>query len=167
MALTRRFLKEMGLEDETIDRIMAEHGKTIENMITKSESEEAVKKAVEDAQKGWDANHKPVVIKESEEYRELDKRYNELVLGNQLTSAKVKEKYKDFVRGKLPADQSFDDGIKAVKEQFPEFFEAEEPPKNEPPKSKPSLVGGNTPKTDPPLTEEEKAKKEFADAFKR
>ena len=50
MAFTRRYLKELGLEDEAIDKIMAEHGKSIEGMITKTDSEDAVKKAVEDAQ---------------------------------------------------------------------------------------------------------------------
>lgn len=167
MAFTRRYLKELGLEDDAIDKIMAEHGKSIEGMITKTESEDAVKKAVEDAQKGWDANHKTVPVKESDEYKELDKRYNELVLGNQLTSAKVKDKYRDFVKGRLPSDKSFEDGIKAVRDEYPEFFDADEPPKNDPPKNKPSVGGGEPPKTDPQLTEEEKIKKAFADAFKR
>lgn len=167
MAFTRRYLKELGLEDEAIDKIMAEHGKSIEGMITKTESEEAAKKAVEEAQKGWDANHQTVPVKESDEYKELDRKYNEVVLGNQLRDAKVKDKYKDFVKGKLPSDKPFEDGIKPIKEEYPEFFESEEPPKNDPPKAKPSLGGGNPPKTDPPATEEEKIKKAFSDAFKR
>lgn len=166
MAFTRRYLKELGLEDEAIDKIMAEHGKSIEGMITKTESEDAVKKAVEDAQKGWDANHKTVPVKESDEYKELDKRYNELVLGNQLASAKVKDKYRDFVKGKLPADKSFEDGIKAVKEEYPEFFDADEQPKADPPKNKPSL-GGDPPKNDPPVSEADLIKKAFSEAFKR
>ena len=166
MAFTRRYLKELGLEEDAIDKIMAEHGRSIDGMITKSESEDAVKKAVEDAQKGWDANHKPVVVKESEEYRELDKKYNELVLNNQLVGAKVKDKYRDFVRGRLPADKSFEDGIKAVKEEYPEFFDGDST-KTDPPKSKPSVGGGTPPKNDPPLTEVDKIKKEFSDAFKR
>ena len=165
MAFGRRFLKEVGLEDEAIDKIMAEHRKSIEGMITKSESEDAVKKAVEEAQKGWDANHKPV--RESDEYKELDKKYQELVLGNQLTGAKVKDKYRDFVKGRLPADKSFEDGIKAVKDEYPEFFDNEEPKKDEP-KNKPSIGGGENPKNDPqPVSEAEAIKKAFADAFKR
>lgn len=162
MAFTRRYLKELGLEDEAIDKIMAEHGKSIEGMITKTESEDAVKKAVADAKTGWDADHKPV--KETDEYKELDRKYSELVLGNQLASAKVKEKYRDFVRGKLPADKSFEDGIKAVKEEFPEFFDTEE--QKEQPKNKPSL-GGETPKSDPPVSEADLIKKAFSEAFKR
>jgi hypothetical protein len=167
MALTRRYLKELGLEDDAIDKIMAEHGKSIEGMITKTESEDAVKKAVDTAKAGWDADHKPIIVKESDEYKELDKKYQELMLGNQLTGAKVKDKYRDFVKGKLPSDKSFEDGIKAVKDEYPEFFDADDPPKNDPPKNKPSVGGGETPKTDPQLTEEEKIKKAFADAFKR
>ena len=166
MAFTRRFLKEAGLEDDAIDRIMAEHGKSIEGMITKTESEDAVKKAVEDAKTGWDANHKMTPVKESDEYKELDKKYQELVLGNQLTGAKVKDKYRDFVKGKLPADKSFEDGIKAVKEEYPEFFDAEEQPKAEP-KNKPSLAGGEPPKSDPPVSEADLIKKAFSEAFKR
>lgn len=167
MAFTRRYLKELGIEDDAIDKIMSEHGKSIEGMITKTESEDAVKKAVDEAKKGWDANYKPV--KETDEYKELDKKYSELVLGNQLTSAKVKEKYKDFVRGKLPADKSFEEGIKAVKESYPEFFDEEkkDEPKDEP-KNKPALGGGNNPKNDPPTdSEADIIKKAFADAFKR
>lgn len=163
MAFNRRYLKELGLEDEAIEKIMAEHGRSIEGMITKTESEEATKKALEEAKNGWDANHKPV--KESDEYKELDKKYQDLVLGNQLTSAKVKDKYRDFVKGKLPADKSLEDGIKAVKEEYPEFFDTEEP--KEPPKNKPSLAGGEPPKNDPPASEADLIKKAFADAFKR
>ena len=166
MAFTRRYLKEMGLEDDAIDKIMAEHGKSIEGMITKSESEDAVKKAVEDAQRGWDASHKTVPVKESDEYKELDKKYQELMLGNQLTGAKVKDKYRDFVKGRLPADKSFEDGIKAVRDEYPEFFDTEEQPKVDPPKNKPS-VGAEVPKTEPQLTEADIARKAFADAFKR
>lgn len=166
MAFTRRYLKELGLEDEAIDKIMAEHGKSIEGMITKTESEEATKKAVETARTDWDASHKVVPVKESDEYKELDKKYNELVLGNQLASAKVKDKYRDFVKGKLPADKSFEDGIKAVKEEYPEFFDADEQPKADPPKNKPSL-GGDPPKSDPPVSEADLIKKAFNEAFKR
>ena len=167
MAFGRRYLKELGLEDEVIDKIMAEHGKSIEGMITKTESEESQKKALEEAKKGWDATHKVIPVKESDEYKELDKKYQEMVLGNQLTGAKVKDKYRDFVKGKLPADKSFEDGIKAVKEEFPEFFDAEEPAPKDEPKNKPSLGSGTPPKNDPPVSEEEKIKKAFADAFKR
>ena len=91
MAFTRRYLKELGIEDDAIDKIMSEHGKSIEGMITKSESEEAVKKAVDDAKAGWDADHKVVPVKESDEYKELDKKYQEMVLGNQLTGAKSRK----------------------------------------------------------------------------
>lgn len=163
MAFTRRFLKEVGLEDEAIDKIMAEHGKSIEGMITKSESEESVKKAVEEAKTGWDANHKVTPVKESDEYKELDKKYNELVLGNQLTSARVKDKYRDFVKGRLSADKPFEESIKAVKDEFPEFFDEEK----EPPKAKPSFGEGNPPRTETPLSEEDIIKKAFSDAFKR
>ena len=164
MAFTRLYLKELGLEDEAIDKIMAEHGKSIEGMITKTESEEATKKAVETARTDWDASHKVVPVKESDEYKELDKKYQEMVLGNQLASAKVKDKYRDFVKGKLPADKSFEDGIKAVKEEFPEFFDSEE--QKEQPKNKPSL-GGEPPKNDPQLSEADLIKKAFSEAFKR
>lgn len=167
MAFTRRYLKEMGLEDDAIDKIMAEHGKSIEGMITKSESEDAVKKAIEDAKAGWDASHKTVPVKESDEYKELDKKYQELMLGNQLTSAKVKDKYRDFVKGRLPSDKSFEDGIKAVRDEYPEFFDTEEQPKVDPPKNKPSVGGADVPKTEPQLTEADIARKAFADAFKR
>lgn len=167
MAFTRRYLKELGIEDDAIDKIMAEHGKSIEGMVTKSESEDAVKKAVETAKSDWDAGHKVIPVKESDEYKELDKRYNELVLGNQLTSAKVKEKYRDFVKGRLPSDKSFEDGIKAVRDEFPEFFDSEEEQKNEPPKSKPSVGGAESPKNEPQITEADIARKAFADAFKR
>lgn len=168
MAFTRRYLKELGIEDDAIDKIMSEHGKSIEGMVTKSESEEAVKKAVDDAKAGWDADHKVVPVKESDEYKELDKKYQEMVLGNQLAGAKVKDKYRDFVKGRLPSDKSFEDGIKAVREEFPEFFDSEETQKKEPPMNKPSIGGGNPPKNDPPADSEvEKARKAFADAFKR
>lgn len=167
MALTRRMLKELGLESEVIDKIMEQHGSTLSDMITKAEAEENQKKAVESAKAEWDKNPPKINVKETDEYKELDKKYSDLMLDTKLTANKVQDKYRDFVRSKLPADKSFDEGIKAVQEEYPEFFSSDEPKKEggENLPKKPTLSGGTPTKDDKPVDEVEKAKSAFARAF--
>ena len=172
MALTRRFLKELGIEAEAVDKILEEHGKTFDGMITKSQAEDDQKKAIEDAKKVWDAEPKKINVKETEEYKELDKKYSDLLIDTKLTQNKVRDKYRAFVREKLPTDKPFEEGIKAVQGEFPEFFEEEEKKdedEGKKDKPKPKLGGGaSDPKKDNPSdTEEESVKKAFLSAFKR
>ena len=117
MALTRRMLKELGIEDESIEKIMSEHGKVMEGMTTKAQAEEDRKKALEDFAKQWEEEHKPVKVEDSEAYKALEKKYSDLQLDINLKSAKVKDKYRDFVKSKLSTDVPFDEGIKAIKEE--------------------------------------------------
>lgn len=169
MALTRRFLKELGIEAEAVDKILEEHGKTFDGMITKSQAEDDQKKAIEDARKVWDAEPKKINVKETEEYKELDKKYSDLLIDTKLTQNKVRDKYRDFVRGKLPADKTFEEGIKDIQGEYPEFFEDDKKDdKKGDDKPKPKLGGGDDPKKDDsPNTEEESVKKAFLSAFKR
>lgn len=165
MALTRRMLKELGLEEESIEKILAEHGKVMEGMVTKAQAEDDKKSALEAFEKEYSEKHKPVEVKETEAYKELEKKYADLEFDVNIRNAKVKDKYKDFVKGKLPNDKPFDEGIKGIREEYPEFFDSDEP-KTEPPKTKPS-IGGETNKGEAEPTEADKIKAQFASAFKR
>ena len=156
-------LKELGLEDESIEKIMAEHGKVMEGMTTKAQAEEDRKKALEDFAKQWEEEHKPVKVEDSEAYKALEKKYSDLQLDINLKSAKVKDKYRDFVKSKLSTEVPFDEGIKAIKEEYSEFFDEE---KTEPLK-KPALGGSFKTQGEGGESEAEKFKKAFESAFKR
>ena len=168
MALNRRFLKECGIEEEIADKIMSEYGKAFENMIPKSQAEEDSKKALEDFQQKWEKDHPKVEVKDTDAYKDLESKYNDLVFDGQMRSAKVKEKYKDFVKSKIAKDKPFEESIKEIKAEYAEFFESDEPmPEKKGNEPKP-IVGGQTQKeggNEP--TEAEKLKAEFAKAFKR
>lgn len=170
MSLKRSFLKELGLEAEVIDKIMTEYGKTFESMVTKSESEEAVKNAVENAIKDFTEKNPKIKATETKEYLDLLAKYDGLLLDGKLRDKKVKSKYFDFVKAKLNKDEDFEKAIDAVKKEYGEFFEEEkeaeqkpEPPKNNPnfhnePGKENGKVDGNDEKT---LAEE------FKKAFRR
>jgi len=168
MALNRRFLKECGIEEEIADKIMSEYGKAFEGMIPKSQAEEESKKALEDFQQKWEKDHPKVEVKDTDAYKDLESKYNDLVFDGQMRSAKVKEKYKDFVKSKLSKDKPFEESIKEIKAEYAEFFESDEPmPEKKGNEPKPT-VGGQTQKeggNEP--TEADKLKAEFAKAFKR
>lgn len=168
MALNRRFLKECGIEEEIADKIMSEYGKAFENMIPKSQAEEDSKKALEDFQQKWEKDHPKVEVKDTDAYKDLESKYNDLVFDGQMRSAKVKEKYKDFVKSKIAKDKPFEESIKEIKAEYAEFFESDEPmPEKKGNEPKPT-VGGQTQKeggNEP--TEADKLKAEFAKAFKR
>lgn len=168
MALNRRFLKECGIEEEIADKIMSEYGKSFENMIPKSQAEEDSKKALEDFQQKWEKDHPKVEVKDTDAYKDLESKYNDLVFDGQMRSAKVKEKYKDFVKSKIAKDKPFEESIKEIKAEYAEFFESDEPmPEKKGNEPKPT-VGGQTQKeggNEP--TEADKLKAEFAKAFKR
>ena len=159
---------ENGFEEEIADKIMSEYGKAFENMIPKSQAEEDSKKALEDFQQKWEKDHPKVEVKDTDAYKELEGKYNDLVFDGQMRSAKVKEKYKDFVKSKIAKDKPFEESIKEIKAEYAEFFESDEPmPEKKGNEPKPT-VGGTQPKesgNEP--TEAEKLKAEFAKAFKR
>lgn len=157
-------LKELGIEDESIEKIMSEHGKVMEGMTTKAQAEEDRKKALEDFAHKWEEEHKPVKVEDSEAYKALEKKYSDLQLDINLKSAKVKDKYRDFVKSKLSTDMPFEDGIKAIKEEYSEFFDDE--PKTDPSK-KPSIGGNFKTLSEGGESEAEKLKKAFESAFKR
>ena len=164
MALTRRYLKELGLEAEQIDKIMESYGATVAEHITKSEAEEATKKAIEEAKKAWEASQpKPTKVEDSEEYKALLGKYSDLELNTQLTGAKVKDKYRDFVKSKLDKDKPFDEAINAVKTEYAEFFEGEKAPD----KSKPIFTDSNNLKPTGDKTEEQKILEDFKKSFMR
>ena len=156
-------LKELGLEEEAIEKIMSEHGKVMEGMTTKAQAEEERKKALEEFTKKWEEEHKPIVVKDSEDYKALEKKYADLKLDIDLKGAKVKDKYKDFVLSKLAKDKPFEEAIKEVQAQYSEFFDVETDPKKRTPSIKNKEDKDD--KEDP--SEEDKIKEAFAKAFKR
>lgn len=171
MALTRGMLKEMGLEQEQIDRIMGAHGSTMADMVTKSEAEEAVKKAVEKAQSEWKASlPKEKTLDDFDDYKKLKAELDGIKQTEALRGAKVLPKYLDLVRAKTDFSD-FENSIKRTREEFAEFFESEQPEPSEKaqpeaPQSKPfSAFSAQAKAGDPPKSDEEKAAAEIRKAF--
>lgn len=166
MALTRRMLKELGLEEESIEKIMTEHGKVMEGMTTKAQAEEERKKALEDFEKDYAEKHKPTPVVDSKEYKELEQKYKDLEFDVNMRNAKVKDKYREFVKSKLATDKPFEEAIKEIQAEYAEFFESEEKQPVNPPSNKPTVGGNEAPKGGE-ITEEEKLKAAFLSGFKR
>lgn len=101
MALTRKMLKAMGIEDEKIDQIIEAHTEVTDGL-----------KAERDRYKE-DAEKLPAVEKEltdlktnignddyEQKYKDMEKKYNDLVKENELkeTTAKIKDAYKALLK---------------------------------------------------------------------
>lgn len=76
----------------------------------------------------------------------------------------MKDKYRDFVKSKLSTDKPFEESIKAIREEYSEFFDDEQ--KTEPLK-KPALGGNFKTQGEGGESEAEKFKKAFESAFRR
>lgn len=169
MALTRGMLREMGLEQEQIDRIMNAHGGTMADMVTRAEAEELSKKNVEQAKTEWEKANPVRKFSDFEEYKKLKNDYDSLLHTEQLRGAKVKQKYFDIVKGKTDFEH-FDESIKKLKTDFGEFFEEDEaeakPTQQSEVQKAPLPVFGAEPKQNPMPSAEDAALAEIKKAFK-
>lgn len=166
MALTRRMLKEMGLEQDQIDRIMDAHGGTMSDMITKAEAEEMASKSVEQAKAEWQKSlPKERKYDDFDEYKQLKAELDGIRQTEALRGAKVKDKYFDLIRGKVDFTK-FDESIQNIKKDYAELFEPEAPQQSEqtPPKQPFPAFGapaGQDSPPDPQKAAEEQIRKAF------
>lgn len=166
--MNREFLESLGLEKETIDKVMAEHGKTLNDTKAKADKVDGLETQIEDYKqqlsdrdtqleelKKVDAEGMQAKIDELQQTNETQKtEYEQKLqqkefdhkLENTLSNAKVKntkavKALLDMDTIKLDGDnlKGLDDQLKALKESDAYLFEQEEPA--EPPK--PNFTTGN------------------------
>lgn len=92
--MNREFLKELGLSDEQIDKVMAEHGKTVNSMKEKADKVETLESQIEDYKQQL-ANRDKQLDELSEKAKgneELTAQINELKEQNEQTKQEYEEK---------------------------------------------------------------------------
>lgn len=159
--MNREFLKSLGLSEEQIDNIMAEHGKSIQNEKDKlSQVEKDLKKAQTTINKmkedGGDADkvkaladtYKEKYEKSEAERKQTERKYEVKIA---LSKAGAKEKYFDTLTGLLK-DVEVEDLEEKANELKNEYSELFTEPQKEKPKSTnaPGYKVFNDPKTEVP-----------------
>ena len=117
MALTRKFLSALGIEAEKVDEIISAHAETVDGL------KEQIKQYKEDADK------LPAIQQElddlkakagddtfEQKYKDMEKKYNDLVKENQQkeTTAKVKEAYKALLKDAGVSEKRLDSVLKVT-----------------------------------------------------
>lgn len=148
MAFTRKGLENIGLSAEQIDEVMALHGTSLGNYITKQEAEETQKQAIADAL----ANHK-INVAETDEYKTLQGEFEQYKRDESnksvLRQAGVKDKFLKSALSMLEVDKPVEEQIAKIKTDYEEYFSTSAPEGNKPrfggdpngdPSKKPSLA---------------------------
>lgn len=132
MAFTRKALAGLGLTEDAIERVMALHGTSMADFIPKSEVKDQIAAAVAEAQKSV-----PVPdIKGSDEYKNLARDFEnykkKIETSTTLKKGGVKEKFIDNVYSLLEDGKPTEEQLSAIREQYEEYFTAEEAPATSP-----------------------------------
>ena len=130
MALFKRsVLKEKGASDELIEFLMTESNRALAaNYIPKSDVQEQINDAVAKAQLNAPAPN----IKDSEDYKELQKEFDgykrKIETSAELKKGGVKEKFLDNVYSMLNEKKPASEQLEAIREQYEEYFVPTEQP---------------------------------------
>lgn len=130
--MDRDFLKELGLEKEAIDKIMKEHGKSVndlkeqvndlkENVNSLKNELEVDKDIIEQLYNEVDEKDESLKNLES-----ITNEKNDLQMQLQMRDSNVKKEFEEFVTSKIKSsiteDKSFDDVLNEYKENNPQYF---------------------------------------------
>ena len=147
MALFKRnVLKEKGLTDEQVEFVMTEASRALSaDYMPKADLQGQIDAAVATARTEA-ANQ--VKVEDSDAYKALQAELNKTrAIGSEDFST-VKPKFREAVYGLLDHEKPVADQLPAIREQYEEYFNPSEPPKQEP--GKPQFVspdqGGGLPK---------------------
>lgn len=131
----REFLKGLDLDSETIDTIMAEHGKHLTGL---KEQVDTLKQENADYKAKIDENSKSL-----ENLQNLTNENNDLKAELQMNDSDVKKEFSKFVisevRSKVNDDTDFATALKNYKEENPQYFGNSQKVKVQ---SSPTLAGG-------------------------
>lgn len=90
--MKREFLKELGLEDEAIDKIMAEHGKTVNETKQKAEKVDSLEEQLEDYKKQISERDTQLEELKKVDAEGLQAKIDELQQQNETTKTEYEEK---------------------------------------------------------------------------
>lgn len=92
--MNREFLKELGLSDEQIDKVMAEHGKTVNSMKEKADKVETLESQIEDYKQQLEERDNQLndLSEKAKGNEELLSQINELKQQNEQTKTEYEEK---------------------------------------------------------------------------
>lgn len=126
MAFTRKALAGLGLTEDAIEKVMALHGTSMADFIPRSELQDKINDAVAEAQKKAPS----VDVTASDEYKSVVEERDMLrALGGDEFSP-VKPKFRETVYKMLDRAEGakpITDQLKAVAEQYEEYFTPKEP----------------------------------------
>ena len=124
MALTRKSLAGLGLNEEMIEKVMTLHGTSMADFIPKSELKTKIDEAVADAQKNAPAPN----IKDSDDYKALQASFDsykkKIETPSELKKGGVKEKFIDNVYSLLTDDKPAAEQLDAIREKYEEYFDS-------------------------------------------
>jgi len=133
----REFLKGLDLDSETIDTIMAEHGKHLTGL---KEQVDALKQENADYKAKIDENNKSL-----ENLQNLTNENNDLKAELQMNDSDVKKEFSKFVisevRSKVNDDTNFETALENYKKENPQYFGGDNSKIKV--QSSPTLNGGN------------------------
>lgn len=144
----REFLKGLDLDKETIDSIMAEHGKHLTGLKEQVESYKTevagYKSTIDELNGKIEANNKSL-----EDLQTITNERNDLKAQIQMSDSNVKKEFSKFVRSEVMAnvndDNDFTKALENYKKENPQYFGETVVKKVQ---SSPSLnAGGNQPQT--------------------
>ena len=145
MAFTRKFLIDHGVPEDQVDAIMAERNRTLTDYVPKTDVQSQIDAAVETARTEA-ANQ--VKVEDSDAYKALQAELTKTKAIGSEAFAAIKPKFREAVYGLLDHEKPVADQLPAIREQYEEYFNPSEPPKQEP--GKPQFVspdqGGGLPK---------------------
>lgn len=134
--MKRAFLKELGLEDDIVNQVMAEHGKTVQQQ--QDNIEQLNRELTETKTELSEAkNAKDNLTVELEQLEEVKAEREELQA--KLRNANIETALiakggtdLDYLKFKLgDVDGDIDEAINQLKEDYPSFFQSDEPKKKE------------------------------------
>ena len=147
----REFLKGLDLDKETIDTIMAEHGKLIQGLKEQVEEyktkESEISKELDDYKTQIETLNKSVEEKDKslENLQNVTDENNDLKAQIQMSSANVKKEFMKFVanevKGKVDDNTDFTKALNDYKKENPQYFGETVIKKVQ---TSPELTGGNT-----------------------
>lgn len=122
MAFTRRSLSAFGLTEEQVEKVMALHGASMADFVSRADVQSQIDAAVADAQK----NAPPPDVKESDDYKALQQDYDafrrKVEASAELKKGGVKDKFLDNVYALLEEGRPAAEQLAAIREQYEEYF---------------------------------------------
>lgn len=122
MAFTRKALAGLGLSEDAIEKVMTLHGTSMADFLPKSELKTKIEEAVNAAKQ----NESVPNIKESEDYKALQRDFDnykkKIETSAELKKGGVKEKFIDNVFSLLEEGKPAAEQLDAIREKYEEYF---------------------------------------------